>query len=202
MAVAAVVVGLDQWAGTWAVHRLSRGPVHVLGPIDLELGVNTGAAFSLGRGWAPVFAVLAAVVVVVLVLASRRAWSDGLAVAVGLVVGGAAGNLVDRLARPYHGGVVDYIDLHWWPTFNVADACITVGVVLIAVSLWRSPRNVGDDRAAGGAGQQPETGGGADPAGGAAAGHEPPPGDGARAAGGSRFGVGTGPDDPGGPAGG
>lgn len=139
MVVAAVVVGLDQWASTWAVHHLAHGPVHVIGPLDLELGINTGASFSLARGWAPALGALAVVAVVVLVLASRRVASTGLAVALGLVVGGAAGNLVDRIARPYHGGVVDFIHLPHWPTFNVADACITVGVILVAAFLWRGP---------------------------------------------------------------
>lgn len=139
VAVAAVVVIVDQWTSTWAVHRLVHGPVHVIGPLTLDLGVNTGSAFGLGQGWAPLFAVLAVVAVVGLVIASRRARSDGLAVALGLVLGGAAGNLVDRLVRPYHGGVVDFIDLHYWPTFNVADAGITVGIVLLLVALLRAP---------------------------------------------------------------
>jgi signal peptidase II len=135
--VAAVVVVVDQLTTTWAVHRLARGPIHLLGPLSLRLGVNTGSAFGLAKGWAPVIGALAVVAIVVMVLASRRAHSDAMAVALGLVVGGAAGNLFDRLVRHYHGGVVDFIDLRYWPTFNVADACITVGVIVLAWSLWR-----------------------------------------------------------------
>ncbi len=136
VAVGIAVVVVDQLVATWAVHRLSRGPVHVIGPLDLQLQINTGSAFGLAQGWAPVIAALAAVAVVVLVASSRRARSDGMAASVGLVAGGALGNLVDRVFRHYHGGVVDYVALHVWPTFNVADACITVGVVLVAWSLW------------------------------------------------------------------
>lgn len=136
--VAGVVVVVDQVATSWAVHRLAQGPIHVLGPLDLQLQVNTGSAFGLAQGWAPVIGALAVVVVVVMIAASRRAGSDGMAAAIGLVVGGALGNLVDRIFRHYHGGVVDFIALHFWPTFNVADACITVGVVLVAWGLWRS----------------------------------------------------------------
>lgn len=137
--VAAAVVVVDQLVTSWAVHRLAQGPIHVVGPLNLQLQVNTGSAFGLAQGWAPVIGALAAVVVVVLVALSRRATSTGLAVAIGLVAGGAVGNLVDRVFRHYRGGVVDFIALRFWPTFNVADACITVGIVLVAWSLWRGP---------------------------------------------------------------
>jgi signal peptidase II len=135
--VAAVVVAVDQVTTSWAVHRLARGPIHLIGPVSLRLGVNTGSAFGLAQGWAPVIGALAVVAIVVMLVASRRAHSDAVAVALGLVVGGAAGNLVDRVVRDYHGGVVDFIDLRYWPTFNVADAGITVGVIVLAWCLWR-----------------------------------------------------------------
>ena len=78
------------------------------------------------------------VVVVVLLLASvRRVRSDLLAVSIGLVVGGALGNLADRVLRSHHGAVVDFIALHFWPTFNVADTAIVVGVLWAAFLLWR-----------------------------------------------------------------
>ncbi len=135
--VAAVVVAADQLTKTWAVHRLARGPIHLVWKLDLELTYNTGSAFSFARGWAPVLAGLAVVAVLSLVAAVRRVRSDWLAAALGLVAGGAAGNLVDRLARSHHGAVIDFVALHFWPTFNVADACIVVGGIAAAALLWR-----------------------------------------------------------------
>jgi signal peptidase II len=140
VAVAIVVVAADQASKTWAVHRLSRGPIHVVWKLDLELTYNSGAAFSFARGWAPVLGGLAVVVVLVLLGAVRRVQSTPLAVALGLVVGGALGNLADRVLRSNHGAVIDFIALHFWPTFNVADSCIVVGGVMAAVLLWRADR--------------------------------------------------------------
>ena len=136
-AVAGVVLAADQTSKTWAVHRLSRGPIHVWWKLDLELGYNSGASFSIARGWAPVLAGVAIVLVAVLAVAVTRSRSAMTAVALGLVGGGALGNLADRLLRPHHGGVVDFIAFHFWPTFNVADSSIVVGGVLLAWSLWR-----------------------------------------------------------------
>lgn len=137
MAVAAVVVAADQASKSWAVHRLSQGPVHVVWKLDFELSYNTGSAFGLVKGWAPVLAALAVVVVVVLLASLRGVRSWAMTVALGLVVGGAVGNLADRVLRG-HGAVVDFVALHFWPTFNVADSGITVGVLLAALSLWRA----------------------------------------------------------------
>lgn len=137
--LAAAVLVADQASKTWAVHRLARGPVHVIWKLDFVLSYNTGSAFGLARGWAPVVGGLALVLVVVLAAMLRRVETLGLALALGLVLGGALGNLADRVLRPYHGGVVDFIDFHFWPSFNVADSCITVGVLCAAWSLWRQP---------------------------------------------------------------
>jgi signal peptidase II len=136
-AVAFVVVAVDQATKSWAVHRLARGPNHVVWKLDLELAYNSGAAFSLARGWAPVLGTVALVIVLVLLTAVRRVQSTPLALALGLVVGGALGNLVDRVVRSNGGSVIDFVALHFWPTFNVADACVVVGGVLAAVLLWR-----------------------------------------------------------------
>jgi signal peptidase II len=126
-AVALAVVAVDQATKSWAVHRLSRGDIHVVWKLDLELGYNTGASFGLARGWAPIIAAVAVTAVVLLLAAVRQVRTDGLAVALGLVIGGALGNLVDRVVRGHHGAVVDFIALHFWPTFNVADSCIVIG---------------------------------------------------------------------------
>jgi signal peptidase II len=135
--VAAAVIVADQLTTSWAIRRLTQGSVHVIGPLDLAITVNHGSAFGLAQGWTPVVAGLAIVLVAALLVAAGRARSMGVSVALGLLVGGAVGNLIDRVARGYHGGVVDFIELHFWPTFNVADACITVGAILLAVLLWR-----------------------------------------------------------------
>lgn len=140
MAVAAAVVAADQTTKSWAVHRLREGPVHVVWKLDFALSYNTGSAFGLVPGWAPVLAALAVVVVVALLASLRGVRSWAMTLALGLVVGGAVGNLSDRLFRGHHGGVVDFVALHFWPTFNVADSCIVVGVVLAALSLWRDPQ--------------------------------------------------------------
>ena len=141
-AVAAVVVLVDQLTKSWAVHRLSHGSVHVVWKLDLELTYNSGASFSLARGWAPVIATLAVAAVVVLVAALRHVRSSLVAVALGLVIGGALGNLADRILRGHHGAVVDFVALHFWPTFNVADACVVVGAVGAALLLAR-PEDAG-----------------------------------------------------------
>jgi signal peptidase II len=138
LAVAAVVVAADQASKSWAVHRLSSGSIHVAWKLDLVLGFNSGSSFSLAQGWGSVLAGLAIVFVVVLLATARRAQSTLMAVAIGMIVGGALGNLVDRVARAHHS-VVDFVALHFWPTFNVADSCIVVGGILAGIALWRTP---------------------------------------------------------------
>jgi signal peptidase II len=135
--VASVVVAADQATKTWAVDRLSRGPVHVVGTLDLMLQHNSGSAFSLAQGQGPLLAVVAVVLLGVLAVAIARSPSTGVAGALGLVAGGAMGNLADRLFRSDHGAVIDFIALHFWPTFNVADACIVVGAIATAGVVWR-----------------------------------------------------------------
>jgi signal peptidase II len=139
-AVTLAVVVVDQVTKWWAVHRLSSGPVHLVGRVDLELSRNTGSAFSLFQGQALVLVVAAVALVGALSVMAWRARSPGRAAIVGLILGGALGNLADRLFRGDHGAVVDFIALHVWPTFNVADSAITVGCVLLVVSLFRAPR--------------------------------------------------------------
>ncbi|HML00561.1 MAG TPA: signal peptidase II [Acidimicrobiales bacterium] len=159
LVVAAVVVAVDQITKTWASHRLAHGSIHVIWKLDLVLSYNTGAAFGLARGWAPVLAAAAALVVVMVLAVVRGVRSKVMAAALGLVIGGALGNLADRVFRGHHGAVVDFIALHFWPTFNVADACITVGVILAALLAWRED---GDRHVARGADGDPAGGAGGD----------------------------------------
>lgn len=136
--VAAVVVAGDQVTKSLAEAHLHRS-VHLFGPFGLALGYNSGSAFSLFTGDAPVLAAVAVVLVGVVAFLAWRARRAAVAVGLGLVLGGAVGNLCDRLFRGHHGDVVDFLTLTHWPTFNVADSCITVGVVLLIVLSWRRP---------------------------------------------------------------
>ena len=140
-ATAAAVVAIDQLTKTWALDALADGPVDVVWTLRFNLSFNSGAAFGLGRGVAPLLIVAGVVVLIVLIGASRStAPTVASAVALGLVVGGAAGNLADRLLRGHGGAVVDFIDLQWWPVFNVADAAITCGAALLVVAGARAER--------------------------------------------------------------
>ncbi|HTT89307.1 MAG TPA: signal peptidase II [Acidimicrobiales bacterium] len=141
LVIATGVVVLDQWSKSWALGALGEvARRHVIGPVYLSLTFNSGAAFSLGAGASPVIEAVAIALVVGVVVFSRRAAKGGTNLAVivglGLLLGGALSNLGDRLFRHNHGAVVDFIQLvSWWPTFNVADAAITVGAVTLVVAL-------------------------------------------------------------------
>ncbi len=162
-AVALGVYALDQASKSWAVHRLSDGStVDVIGSLRFNLAFNSGAAFSQGTGFGPVIALVAMVVVIALVWTGRSATSRASAVAVGLIVGGAVGNLSDRLLRSGPGGlfggaVVDFIDLQWWPVFNVADSAIVVGGLLLLLSTALAPGDP-DDGGGDGAEHEADTG--------------------------------------------
>jgi signal peptidase II len=140
----ATIVAIDQLTKVWAVAALSDGPVHVIGEtVEFELTRNGGGAFSRFQGMTPVLAVGAIVVTFVLARVLRRTTDGVLVVALTLVLGGALGNLVDRFARApgfLRGHVVDFISVGWWPVFNVADSCVTIGAVLLIVRSFRSAR--------------------------------------------------------------
>ena len=146
--VAAAVVVLDQLTKTWAVNALARGRViDVVWTLRFSLGFNSGMAFSKATGYGPLIGVLATVVVVWLLVSLRRADSFGSALGVALVTGGAAGNLLDRVFRGrgwMHGSVVDFIDLQWWPVFNIADSAITIGGLMLVIGAFRTPKAAAD----------------------------------------------------------
>lgn len=140
-AVAAGVIAVDQLTKSLAQDHLEvLVASHVVGPVNFLLTFNRGAAFSMGSGVAPVIEAAAVALVVAVLLASRRLARRGanltVTIGLGLLSGGALSNLADRFLRHHHGAVVDFIQLvSWWPVFNVADACITVGAILVAVNL-------------------------------------------------------------------
>ena len=150
LTIAAAVLVLDQITKLAALRQLELGvPQPVIeGVFSLTLVMNPGLAFGmLARtppAWRWVVAGLSIVALVALLGFARRMGPTGDAwtvLALGLILGGAVGNLIDR-AR--FGAVVDFLDLYWrgyhWPAFNVADSGITVGVTLLAVRLVFPPR--------------------------------------------------------------
>ena len=135
-ALCGLVVVLDQAAKAAVENHLVPGEqVDVLGPIGLTLSHNKGVAFGLAGGsTAPLIAFAAAALVFVGFVLARNPTVPGIWVAVGLLAGGALGNLADRLRA---GAVTDYVEIGSWPPFNLADVAITAGVVLFALIFLR-----------------------------------------------------------------
>lgn len=147
LALAAGVLLLDLVTKLVVVATIERGEdIRTLGgALYLTHYRNTGAAFSFAEGFTVVFSLVAAAVVVVIVRTARRLFSTGWAITLGLVLGGAVGNLVDRVFRDpgfLRGGVVDFLsvfgpDGEVWPIFNVADSAIVCGGILGALLALR-----------------------------------------------------------------
>lgn len=142
---AALVIAVDQATKIWAVAQLEGQPERELIGQFLKLSFvrNPGAAFGLGGGATIVFSLVAVAVAVFLVRMSTKLVSYWWAVAMGLMLGGALGNLIDRLFREpsvLQGHVVDFLRLPHWPVFNVADSCLVVSAVMIvALSVLNVP---------------------------------------------------------------
>ena len=135
LAVAAAVVALDQATKALIVTTLDRGDTWELIPDFFQIAHirNPGAAFGLLRGAGSYIALGAVVAVVVITLVIRKVERRYDAVALGMVLGGAVGNLLDRVFRGdglLDGMVVDFLDFSFFPAFNVADSAITVGAAL------------------------------------------------------------------------
>jgi signal peptidase II len=144
-AVIAIVVA-DQLTKAWAVSALADGPTKILGDtVKFEVSRNSGAAFSRFQGYTPVLAVLALGIAFLIARAARQATDRWLMIGLVLVLGGACGNLVDRMARSpgfLRGHVVDFIAVGWWPVFNIADSCVTVGAVVLVIRTVFAPATV------------------------------------------------------------
>jgi len=123
----------------------------VVWTLRLAIAHNTGAAVSIlsGRGVGPSSALAGLGVIAGLALSSPMFRTRTGVIAIGAVIGGALGNLVDRAFRGHdgflQGAVVDFIDFRWWPVFNIADMCIVLGVIAIAISTAFSARPVGSE---------------------------------------------------------
>jgi signal peptidase II len=142
--IAGGVLALDFVTKRWATEALAhRPPVELIGEyLRFTYTRNSGVAFGLGAGFKfpyAIFSIAAAVIILYLFL-SRRVAGLGREIALALILGGALGNLVDRVST---GEVVDFIEIGWdrwhWPVFNVADSAVSVGVVLFAIAWSRRP---------------------------------------------------------------
>lgn len=145
LAVAAGIFSADLITKTIVVATLSdRAPIRLLGGLlTLRVLRNSGAAFSIGTSMTAVFTLIAVVVIVSILRTARRLRSLAWAVTLGLLLGGATGNLGDRLFRspgPLRGHVVDWIELPHWPVFNVADSAIVCGGILAVLIAARGIR--------------------------------------------------------------
>jgi len=144
--VAAAVLTADAISKAQVLHKLAgHSPVRLLhGLVTLDLTFNAGAAFGVGTSYTAVIALIVCGVIVSIIRTARRLRSLAWTIALGLLLGGAMGNLGDRLFRApglLRGRVVDWISLPHFPwTFNLADASITCAAVLIAVLAVRNVR--------------------------------------------------------------
>jgi signal peptidase II len=155
--IAGLVLALDQLTKHLVVTNLAgRPPVDLIGEVvQFRYTTNSGGAFSLLTGAPLFFGIMAIVIIGGIIYASRRAQPLSLLVVLGLILGGALGNLTDRLLRGeglLRGEVVDFVKVGWWPVFNLADSCVVVGGILLAIFLGRAeseprPASADSDRA-------------------------------------------------------
>ena len=159
--VAGAVLLLDIVTKALAVKLLTPGqPVSIIGDtVTWTLVRNSGAAFSMATGYAWVLTLVAVGVVVGIIWMGRRLVSPWWAVGLGMILGGALGNLVDRFFRspgPLRGHVVDFLSIGWWPVFNVADPAVVGGaILLVGLSLFGYDFDSAERRRPAG---QPDTG--------------------------------------------
>jgi signal peptidase II len=136
--LAAIVVLLDQWTKRWITTHFYLGETRPFGPhFSLTYVHNTGTAFGMFQGNNLVLLLLGFVILGVLLYSARELCERGgwlSVVGIGLVAGGAIGNLIDRMLI---GRVIDFLDFHFWPVFNVADSAISVGAIGLALGIFR-----------------------------------------------------------------
>jgi signal peptidase II len=145
LGVAAFVLAADVVSKAIVVARMpGHPPIRLLGgALTITLTRNGGAAFSIGTSMTIVFTAIAVGVIVYILRTARNLRSIGWAITLGLLLGGATGNLVDRIFRapgPFEGHVVDWIELPHWPVFNLADSSIVCAGILVVLLALRGVR--------------------------------------------------------------
>jgi signal peptidase II len=145
LAVAVFVIAADVITKAIVVARMpDHVPIRLLGGLlTITLTRNGGAAFSIGTSMTIVFTAIALGVIIYILRAARNLRSVGWAITLGLLLGGATGNLIDRIFRApglFQGHVVDWIELPHWPVFNLADSAIVCAGVLVVLLALRGIR--------------------------------------------------------------
>ena len=145
---AGLVVACDRLTKQFAVDRLDLGEVYTVVPgFNLTLVLNQGAAFGFladSGGWQRWVFVIVGIVISTLIMTTllRKSPASGFSrLGLTFILGGAVGNIIDRVSQGY---VIDFVDLHWqawhWPAFNVADAAICIGALVVLLDVFRSMR--------------------------------------------------------------
>lgn len=147
LVTAVAVIALDQLTKWWAQQVLwlrieaGEGPIEILGNwVKLTYAENTGAAFSMGTGLTWIFTLIACVVVVVIIRVATKLTNMWWSLALGGLLGGAMGNLTDRIFRTPgvgRGFVVDFIQVPYWPIFNIADSAVVISAIAMVILAWR-----------------------------------------------------------------
>lgn len=142
LGIAATVVVVDLLTKRYAALNFDGNPVEIIpGFFGFTYVENPGGAFGVFQNGGVVIGVAALVVTIAVLVALAMERPVAETVALGFVVGGAVGNLVDRFARGegiIDGPVIDWIELWWIPTFNIADTSVTIAVVLLLINAWRT----------------------------------------------------------------
>jgi signal peptidase II len=149
-AAAGLAFVLDRITKAWADGSLrGRPPIRVIpGVLDLRFTTNSGGAFSIGQRAPWLFAGASIADAAAIAVTDHRHGNAATAIALGLVLGGSLGNLTDRIARGpgLSGRVIDFVDLHVWPVFNLADGAIVIGALLLVVGSFRHKGRDEDER--------------------------------------------------------
>lgn len=149
IAVAAVTIAIDQATKEWALRVLSERPgqrIELFWTLQWNLVRNYGASFSSFEGGGPIISVIAVAVAIALVVFGRKQDRLLIQVLYGLIVGGALGNVIDRLLRTradegfLGGGVVDFIDVQFWPVWNIADMAVVCSAIVLVVESFLDER--------------------------------------------------------------
>ena len=143
--VTSAVLILDQLSKWLALEHLENGRVvELFWTLQLRLVRNAGVSFGKGNGLGQLISVVVVLVIIVLVKFALNSKDNRTLMLYGLIIGGALGNLADRIFRESNGflkgEVVDFIDFQWWPVFNIADSAVVIGCLLLAVNGLRFER--------------------------------------------------------------